>query len=109
MIQLILETGLQDMTHKRYANRVDDNQKQIVKDLRKIPGVSVKPGYDDLLVGFQGRTYWFEVKNPSTLRKDGSFVKGRVKDGQYKLQNEFNGHYSIVTTSKEIMQQIGVL
>ena len=97
------------MTHKRYANKVDANQKQIVKELRKIPGVSVKPGHDDILVGFRGRTFWFEVKNPNTLKKDGSFYKGRVKEGQTKLQNEFNGHYSIVTTSKEIMQEIGVL
>jgi len=97
------------MTHKRYANRVDNNQKQIIADLEKIPGVSVKPGHDDLLVGFRGRTFWFEVKNPNTLNKKGGFYKGRVRKGQIKLQNEFNGHYSIVTTSKEIMQQIGVL
>ena len=97
------------MTHKRYANKVDSNQPEIVKDLRKIPGVSVELDHDDILVGFKGKTYWFEIKNPDKLKKDGSFRKGAVKKGQKDLQNEFNGHYSIVTTSKEIMQEIGVL
>lgn len=93
----------------RRANRIDNNQNDIIDDLKKIPGLSVKPGHDDILVGYRGRTFWFEIKNPNKLKKDGGFYKGAVKDGQYKLQNEFNGHYSIVTSSKEIMQQIGVL
>lgn len=60
-----------------YAKRVDDNQEQLVKDLRKA-GYSVQPlssvghGVPDLLVGYQGRNYLFEVKDgrkPASARK----------------------------------------
>lgn len=96
------------MTHRRYANKVDSNQPKIVRDLRKIPGVSVSPGHDDILVGFRGRTFWFEIKNPDKLKKNGKLKKGALQDGQVQLQNEFNGHYSVVTSLDEILQQIGV-
>jgi len=97
------------MTHKRYANKVDANQKKIVQELRKIPGVSVELDHNDILVGFRDKTYWFEIKNPNRYRKDGTPKKNAYQESQLKLQKEFNGHYSIVTTSKEIMQEIGVL
>ena len=54
----------------RYRARIDDNQKQIVEALRKA-GASVKSlaqlgsGCPDLLVGFKGINWLFEVKDPS--------------------------------------------
>ncbi len=48
----------------KYAKQVDDNQKQIVRELRQIPGVSVyvigQPV--DLLVGYRAKNYLIEIK-----------------------------------------------
>ena len=47
------------------AERIDRNQPDIIKDLRKV-GADVfiirKPV--DIMVGFRGRTYIFEIKDP---------------------------------------------
>ena len=51
----------------RLAAKIDANQLQIVKDLRKVRGVTVETQKDDLLVGYKGRTYWFELKNPNVV------------------------------------------
>jgi hypothetical protein len=97
------------MSYKRYANKVDGNQTEIVKALRKIPGVSVSPDHDDILVGYQGRTYWFEIKDPKrTINKDGTVTAGAVKKTQLKLINEFNGHYNIVWTLDDILHELGI-
>lgn len=97
------------MSYKRYANKIDGNQKEIVKELRKIPGVSVSLDHDDILVGYQGRTYWFEIKDPKrTINKDGTVTAGAVKETQLKLINEFNGHYNIVWTLSDILHELGI-
>jgi hypothetical protein len=50
---------------------VDANQAEIVKALRKIPGVRVRSlaavgdGVPDLLVGYRGRNWLLECKDPS--------------------------------------------
>lgn len=52
----------------RRAARVDSNQKEIVQQLRKL-GATVQPlhtigkGCPDLLVGYRGKNYLFEVKD----------------------------------------------
>ena len=58
----------------RRAARVDKNQKEIVKALRSIPGVSVALGHDDLLVGFRSKTYWFELKSSEKASKQEGIV-----------------------------------
>ena len=41
--------------------KVDANQPDIVKELRKL-GYSVELDHDDIIVGHNGRTYWYEIK-----------------------------------------------
>jgi hypothetical protein len=54
----------------RLRGRTDANQSSIVRDLRKL-GASVAitsslgTGYPDILVGFRGANYWFELKDPN--------------------------------------------
>lgn len=93
----------------RYAKKVDENQPKIVKELRKVPGLSVALDHDDILVGFRGATYWFEIKNPSRFKKDGTLQKGALKKSQRSLLNEFSGHYQVVSTSDEILKAIGAV
>jgi len=51
----------------RRANRIDDNQNDIVAALRKAGAtvriISQGDGIPDLLVGFKGETFLFEVKD----------------------------------------------
>jgi hypothetical protein len=87
------------MSKHRRAARVDENQRAIVKTLRAIPSVSVAVGHDDILVGFLGRTYWFEIKRDQ---------KANVKEGQKKLRDTWRGHYQVVHCVDEIFDAMGI-
>lgn len=87
-------------SHRRQAARIDDNQPEIVKALRKLVGVSVELDKDDLLVGYKGATYWIEVKTGP---------KAKIKDSQKKLLEEWQGHYCICWTAEQVMYEIGYL
>lgn len=94
------------MSKFRQAARVDDNQGQIVSMLRSM-GASVETGHDDLLVGFRGKTFWFEIKDPKkTLKKNGDYKAGTKKPSQIKLENEWKGQYKIVHSFEEIVDEI---
>ena len=84
----------------RYANRVDDNQRQIVKALRMIPGLSVemigKPV--DLLIGWQSNNYLFEVK-----REDKRGQQSRITPAQHKFIPSWTGQVRIVHNVDEIL------
>ena len=82
------------------ANRIDQNQPEIVKALRKIPGVTVELGMDDILVGYQGKTYWYEIKVGE---------KSAVKPSQVKLLENWKGHYKIVWNLEMILEDIGMI
>ncbi len=97
------------MSKYRQAAKIDKNQNQIVKDLRTIPGVTVAPNHDDLLVGYKGRTYWFEVKNPDKLSKKGNYlIDSARKDSQRKLEREWKGHYKVLWSLEQILIDLGI-
>ena len=95
------------MSKYRKDARIDTNQPEIVKALRMIPGCTVETGKDDILVGFRGKTFWFEIKTPDCLSKQtGKIRDAEKKDGQKKLEREWRGHYRIVTSLTEILKDI---
>lgn len=57
------------MKRKSFAKRRDANEPEIVKALRDIGATVIELDKFDLLVGFQGRDYKIEVKNPEGLNK----------------------------------------
>jgi len=81
---------------RRRADRIDANQPEIVKELRD-KGYSVELGYDDILVGHKGVTYWYEIKIGP---------KAKIKDSQLKLLDNYQGHYKIVWTAQMIINEI---
>ena len=90
-------------------DKIDNNQVSIVKVLRKIPGITVEVGHDDLLLGYKGKTYWFEIKNPDCVSKrTGKVLPSKIKPSQKKLLKTFTGHYSIVWKLEQILNQIGL-
>lgn len=95
------------MSKYRRAARIDDNQPMIIEELRK-RGISVKAGMDDILVGHNDKTYWFELKDPEkTLTKKGTYKKGAIKESQIKLSDEWKGHYKVVHCFEQILEEIG--
>jgi hypothetical protein len=106
------------MSKYRQAAAVDSNQSKIVKALRKIPGVSVHTGVDDIFVGYSRKNigffctvnfnYWYEIKSPDTLNKDGRSKRSAFKKSQIDLLRDWKGHYKIVWTLDEILDDIGI-
>jgi len=94
----------------RRASRTDDNQSDIVKDLRKIPGISVCVGHDDILVGYCGDTYWFEIKRPAAISKRTGYVKAsEITPSEQDRLDTWRGHYSIAWKLDQVLQEIGFL
>jgi hypothetical protein len=96
------------MSRPSRANRTDGNQSAIVEWLRALPGVSVAVEHDDIIVGYQGRNYWFEVKNPETcFLADGiTFTATAIKKSQSKIRATWSGQYEIVWSVEQILKTI---
>jgi hypothetical protein len=90
----------------RRAARIDEAQPGIVKELRRL-GYSVQIGVDDIYVGHNGLNYWFEIKSPDkTLKNDGTYKAGAIKQSQIKLSESWAGHYDIVHSIEQIIEII---
>jgi len=93
------------MRANRKAARVDTNQSGIISRLLQI-GASVEEDHDDIIVGYRGRSYWYEIKNPNKLKKNGEWQKGALRESQLELLKTFKGHYRVITTFEEIFEEI---
>lgn len=85
----------------RDTGRKDENQQAIVDSLKKIPGVSVEVGHDDILVGYKQKTFWYEIKKSKP-------TPSQIKPDQYRIWETFTGHYKIVWSVDMILDDIGV-
>ena len=93
----------------RQTGRNDRNQPEIVKALRKITGVTVQTGHDDILIGYKGRTFWIEIKEPGAVSKrTGQVKESEIKPSQKDLRDNWMGHYSICWTLDQILDEIGI-
>lgn len=98
------------MGQNRYAKRTDTNEKDIVKTLKGIPGVSVETDHHDILVGYRGLTRWYEIKNPDEISKTtGEPYPGRLTPAEQRRKDTWTGHYKIVSTAEEILEDLGVI
>ncbi len=89
------------MSKWRAAAKVDKNQPEIVKALRKIPGVTVQTKMDDILIGYKGVNYWIELKESKPS-------PSQIKYSQYKLWAEWQGQYLIAWELGQILELIGI-
>jgi len=93
--------------YRRKAN-VDLNQQAIVQALRSI-GVTVQPGHDDILCGYQGKTYWYEIKSANAVsKKTGKVLESAKKESQKRLETFWQGHYKIVSCLDDILEDLGI-
>ena len=97
------------MSKYRRAAKIDNNQHGIVDSLRAIPGVTVATGHDDILVGYKGRTYWFEIKQEDVISPvTGEPVPSSIKKSQKDLLDDWRGHYMIVWRVDQILTELGI-
>jgi len=90
----------------RRAAKIDNNQPEIVKELRK-RGYSVEVNHDDILVGYRGKTYWYEIKEPQLVStKTGEIRPSALKDSQKILLESYKGHYRVVWDVQQIIDEI---
>ena len=81
----------------RRPHRVDVNQKQITEELRQF-GATVQPisqqghGCPDLLVGYGGRNFLFEVKKSKAAK---------LTEDEFKWANEWMGQVDTVYTTED--------
>jgi len=90
------------MGRRNVRGKPDKIQSNIVEELRSIPGISVYilsmyPRQLDLLVGWRGRTYWYEVKNDE---------KGEPTRAEREILAGWTGHAKLVWSSEMILEDI---
>ena len=92
----------------RVRGRIDDNQKEVVSQLRKL-GVSVAitsmlgKGFPDLVLGYQNKNYLIELK-------DGSKTKSRktLTEDEQKFFDGWLGQVDKVESIEDICKIIGI-
>ena len=94
---------------KASHSRTDTNQPEIVKALLKIPGITIELNHNDFLLGYKGKTYWFEVKNPDKVSKrSGEVLETGIRPDQKTLRATWTGHYKINWTLEQVLEEIGI-
>lgn len=92
----------------RRRAKIDENQPEIVAALRAVPGLTVQSlaavghGIPDLLVGYAGRNYLLEVKNPLLVPS-----KQRLTDDERDWHAAWTGQVCTVRTAGEALRAVG--
>ena len=88
----------------RYAKRTDDNHRDVVDEFREVmPDATVFDasgagnGFPDLVIGWQGRNYLFEVKDPEKCPSARSLT-----DAQKDFHIGWQGQVTVVHSAAEI-------
>lgn len=68
----------------------------------------MEKGHDDIFVGYKGKNYWYEIKNPNAANKKGEIFESKKKKKQKELEAEWTGHYKLKATLDEILKDMGV-
>ena len=91
----------------RTAARVDKNQKQIIKDLRALPGVDVAPthmigkGFVDIVVGYRWENFLIEIKNP-----DVNAYERRLTPDEQRFHDRWPGQVGVAETLEHCLNII---
>lgn len=91
------------------AKKVDDNQPQLVKQMRRIPGLTVflthtlGKGFGDAVLGFRKNNYIIEIKDPS---KPPSARK--LTPDEEKFHEEWEGQITVVETIDDVLNLLNL-
>lgn len=90
----------------RGADRIDANQKEIMKDLRRpeakgwlsvVSTHQIGKGFGDICVGVAGRNFLFEIKTSD---------RGRLTDDETTFHADWNGQIEVVYTAKDVIHSL---
>lgn len=84
------------MSLKRYAAKRDSNEREIIDALKRIGAEVIElsaKGVPDILVGFRGKNYLFEIKSD----------KGKLTPDQVKFHQIWTGQVEIIRTVDEAL------
>lgn len=96
-------------SYRHDRSKVDENQASIVKALRQIPGIIIQVGHDDFLLGYRGKTMWYECKSLEEVsRRTGKLLKSAIKPSQQWLLDNYTGHYRIIWKLEQILEELGI-
>lgn len=90
------------------AKRVDDNQKDIVRQLRQL-GVSVRhlhmvgDGLPDIIVGHRKQNFLIEIKDGKKINS-----KKKLTEDEQEFFNTWKGQVNKCETLEEILKVIGL-
>ena len=82
------------------AQKRDNAEKGIILGLRGIGATVETWDRVDLVVGFRGRTFLLEVKNPDKA------ARKRATPRQLIFRHDWKGHYAIVSTPQEAIEHV---
>ena len=89
----------------RQASRVDGNQASIVRQLRAVGASVLHTHCFDLLVGYRGRTFLMEVKDPAQPSS-----KRQLTEGEAQFKAKWRGStYHVVHTVDEALGLVTAL
>lgn len=94
----------------RRAARVDDNQKDLVDELRQVPGVSIQHlhaqgmGCPDILAGWRGANYLFEIKDPSKRPSERTLTPM-----QERWHLQWSGQVNVIHSADDALKIMGAL
>ena len=86
----------------RRRARTDANQTEIVKQLRRIPNLSVEitsrmgDGFPDIVVGYCGVNILLEIKDPEK-----SASRRKLTNDEEHFQRNWKGQYTVVSTIED--------
>ena len=94
------------MGFNRVNAKVDANHPNIVSDLRKLKGVTVRSvatikNFLDIIVGYDNRNYLFEIKDP-----DKPLSQRKLTEGEQKFMDEWTGQADLALTTQDIIEVI---
>lgn len=94
-----------------YAKRTDDNHRTVVDGFRQaMPDATVFDasgagrGFPDLVVGWRGKNYLFEIKDP-----DKSPSARGLTDAQKEMHTNWQGQIKVVHSAAEMCAEIARL
>lgn len=92
----------------KYAAKIDANQTEIVKALRKAGATvfitsTVAKGFPDLVVGYNGINYLVEVKNGNKAPSE-----QKLKPHQIELHANWKGQICVVNSVDTALKAIGL-
>ena len=92
------------------AKRIDSNQPEIVAKLRAVPGVvvfhthEVGKGFGDIVCGFRGNNYIFEIKDPDKPKS-----KRKLTPKEKIFHETWPGQVDTIETAEEALLIMGAI